>query len=53
MEHIAAHVRETGGGELAAAYERKAAEARERAELVRRAVVGQETLSEEKLSGES
>lgn len=52
MEHIAAHVRESGNIELALAYDRKAAEARERAELVRRAVMGHESLSKEKFTDE-
>ena len=49
MEHIASHVREDGQADLAARYDRKAAEARERAELVRRAVMGHEKLSGDKL----
>jgi two-component system chemotaxis response regulator CheB len=52
MEHIAAHVRESGDGALASAYESKAAEARGRAELVRRAVMGHEALSGETLAGD-
>jgi two-component system chemotaxis response regulator CheB len=51
MEHVAAPVRESGDGTLASVYERKAAEARGRADLVRRAVMGHETLSGETLAG--
>jgi two-component system chemotaxis response regulator CheB len=50
MQHIAAHVRESGHPDLAGRYDRKAAEAGERAELVRRVVMGHETVSEEKLA---
>ena len=53
MGHIAAHVQQSGGGGLAAAYDRKAAKASERAELVRRAVMGHGNLSGEDLLGES
>ncbi|WP_435017494.1 chemotaxis protein CheB [Tundrisphaera sp. TA3] len=51
MEHMAAHAREAGQADLAALYDRKASEARGRAEMVRRAVMGHENLSEEKLAG--
>lgn len=50
MEHIASHVEETGDGGLASLYKRKAADARGRAELVRRVVMEHETMSEETLS---
>ena len=49
MEHCAAHARENGQADLAALYDRKAVEARERAELVRRVVMGHEKLSGDKL----
>jgi two-component system chemotaxis response regulator CheB len=52
MEHMAAHAREAGQADLGALYDRKAAEARERAELVRRAMMGHETLSGEKLASD-
>ena len=52
MEHIASHVRETGQSDLAALYSRKAAEARDRAELVRRAVMGHEKLSGDNLNAD-
>ena len=51
MEHIAGHVREAGQADLAARYDQKATQARERAELVRRAVMGHEALSDDKLAG--
>jgi two-component system chemotaxis response regulator CheB len=45
MRHIARHAWDAGDVAAAAAYERKAAEAEARAELVRRAVTEHETLS--------
>jgi hypothetical protein len=52
MEHLASHAREAGQADLAARYDRKAAEARDRAELVRRAVMGHEILTGEALAGD-
>lgn len=53
MEHIATHVRNSGDSALAAVYERKAAEARQRGELVRRVIMGHESFSEERLADEA
>jgi two-component system chemotaxis response regulator CheB len=54
MGHIAEHVRQSGQqSDLAAKYDRKAADAMRRSELVRDALVGLETLSNEKLADES
>jgi two-component system chemotaxis response regulator CheB len=53
LEHIAAHMRDSGDIGLAVAYDQKAAEARQRSELVRRAVMGHESLSEGKISDNS
>lgn len=51
MDHMAEHAREGGMTELVPDYQRKAAEARARAELVRRAAMGHESLSEDNLRG--
>ena len=53
MEHIAAHVRDTGNGALASVYERKAVDAIGQAELVRRVVMEHETLSRERFDGKN
>jgi hypothetical protein len=46
---VGLHAREDGQVELADLYDRSAAQVQERAELVRRAVKGHETLSRDKL----
>ena len=49
MIRVGLHARKDGQAELASLYDRKAAQARERAELVRRVVMGHEKLSGDKL----
>lgn len=49
MEHMASHAREAGDAELAARYDGRAVEARDRAERVRRVVMEHEKLSADNL----
>ena len=52
MNHIADHLHEANNGEMAELFLQKSKEAKKRAELVKQAVMSNETLSEEKLSSE-
>ncbi len=53
MSHIAEHLREANDGEMAELFVQKSEEASKRAELVRQAVMSNETLSQEKLTNDT
>jgi len=53
LRHLSGHVRKAGDGATAEAFARKAEEAQRRADLVRRAVMQHETVSEETISREA
>ena len=53
MNHIAEHLREANDSEMAELFLQKSEEASKRAELVRQAVMSNETLSQEKLSNDT
>ncbi len=52
MNHLAEHLHEANNGEMGELFLQKSQEAKKRADLVRQAVMTNETLSEEKLSSE-
>ncbi len=53
MNHIAEHLREANDGEMAELFVQKSEEASKRAELVRQAVMSNETLSQAKLTNDT